>query len=79
MDILTQLQDIFRDIFDDDALTVNERTSAQDIEDWDSLAQLQIMIAAEKVFQVKFTPEEIQGIQSVQGMIDAVESKRANK
>ena len=49
-----RLQEIFRDIFDDEELVITEDMSANDIEDWDSLAQINLIIAIEKEFKVKF-------------------------
>ena len=48
-----RLQEIFRDIFDDEELIIREDMSANDIEDWDSLAQINLIIAIEKEFKVK--------------------------
>ena len=57
-DYINKLQDIFRDIFDDYNLVINESTSSDDIEDWDSLTQISLTTAIEKEFEVKFTIQE---------------------
>lgn len=65
MGILEQLQEIFRDIFDDESIALKPETSAKDIEDWDSLAQIQLIVAAERKWGVKFTTEEISKLKNV--------------
>ena len=75
MDIMEELQKIFRDIFDDEELVLTEKTSADDIEDWDSLAQIRLVVAIEKHFNVKFAMEEVEVLQDVGGMADLVRSK----
>lgn len=75
MNIMEELQEIFRDVFDDEELVLTEKTSADDIEDWDSLAQIRLVVAIEKHFNVKFAMEEVEALQDVGGMADLVRSK----
>ena len=75
--ILAELQPIFQDIFDDEELAVTEETSASDIEDWDSLVQIRIVMAVEKHFSVKFTFDELQVLKNVGDMIDLIQEKVA--
>ncbi len=70
--IKNDLTDIFRDIFDDDTLEINDHTSAKDIEDWDSLAQMSLVIAIEKHFKVHFQVDEIQALKNVGEMINLI-------
>ena len=51
-EILSAVQDIFRDNFDDDSLEINRSTCADDIEDWDSLEQINLLTAIEKKFNI---------------------------
>ena len=53
MEILNSLEEIFKDIFDDEELKLERETSADDIDDWDSLAQINLIVAIEKEFNVK--------------------------
>ena len=52
-DILQRIQDVFRDIFNDDSLNINKETNANDIEDWDSLHHIRLVLSVEKEFKVK--------------------------
>ena len=73
MDTLSQLQDIFRDVFDDDDLVLTRKMTAADIEDWDSLAQINILVACDAMFGVKFHLAEISKLESVGDIIDLIE------
>jgi len=56
---LNQLQDIFRDVFDDDELEISRETTAADVDGWDSLMHINLIIAIEKAFGLKFATAEI--------------------
>ena len=75
MDILLDLQEIFRDVFDDEDLALTRETSAADIEDWDSLMQIRLIVAIEKHFSVKFALGEVQKLNNVGEMVDLIETK----
>ena len=62
---LQKLQEIFRDIIDDESLELTELYSTQDNDDWDSVAMVQILLAVEAEFGVKFTTDEVANIKSV--------------
>ncbi|MEG1304187.1 MAG: acyl carrier protein [Oscillospiraceae bacterium] len=66
---------VFCDIFDDDTLVIDDTTTAADIEDWDSLEQINILVALEKVFSVKFSVGEVEGLKNVGEMIDLISAK----
>ena len=74
-DYINKLQDIFRDIFDDYNLVVNESTSSDDIEDWDSLTQISLTTAIEKEFEVKFTIQEFMELKNVGELVVLLTSK----
>tara|TARA_B100001248_G_C27219431_1_gene379574 strand:- start:322 stop:576 length:255 start_codon:yes stop_codon:yes gene_type:complete len=67
--ILSDLQEIFRDCFDDDNLVLKPSTSAIDIEDWDSLMQITLLITIEKHFKLRFDPNEIQKLNNIGEMV----------
>ena len=74
MNTLEKIQPLFRDIFDDDNITVTEQTIAADVEDWDSFAQMQIVIAIEEMFGIKFSTDEVTGFKNVGDVVKAIES-----
>ena len=79
MDIKTvyaKLNEVFRDVFDDDSITVGPKTTAKDIEDWDSLEHITLMTDVQKKFKVKFTMGEISSMKNVGEMADII-AKRA--
>ena len=75
MDTLAKVQVIFRDIFDNSSLVLSRDTSALDIEDWDSLAQINIVSACEKQFGIKFEIPEIIGLGNVGDLVDTIDAK----
>ena len=57
-EVYENLNEVFQYVFDDDSIEVNDETTANDIEDWDSFEHINLVIAVEKRFQVKFTVGE---------------------
>ena len=76
-EIFAKVQAIFRDVFDDENLALTRETNAEDIEDWDSLMQIRLVVAMEKEFQIKFDIMEVQLLQNVGEMMDLIEKKLA--
>jgi len=70
--IYEKLNEVFRDVFDDDSITVNAETTADDIEDWDSLEHINLVSAVEKAFGVKFTMAQVVGMKNVGEMVDVI-------
>ena len=70
--IFDAVQNIFRDNFDDDALVVTRATTAEDIEDWDSLEQINLLTAIEKKFNIKFKLADVRGLKDVGDLLDLV-------
>jgi len=64
-EIMTALTEIFRTVFDDAALAITPKTTPEDIEEWDSLEQINLLTAAQERFGVKFTLEDVRHIGSV--------------
>ncbi|MBQ7498751.1 MAG: acyl carrier protein [Selenomonas sp.] len=73
---LLEMREIIRDVFDDDSLDITESTCAKDIEDWDSIAQMDIVLAVERHFCVRFRPEEIASFKNVGDMLKLVQARR---
>ena len=60
--LLTELQQVFRRVFDDDDLEITDQTAAADIDGWDSMAFVNLIIAIEKQFKVRFSATEISSL-----------------
>lgn len=75
-EIFRKLNEIFEDVLDlDETPDLKNETTANDIEEWDSLAQVQLIVAIEKAFGIKFTAKEIMTWKNVGDMINSIESK----
>ena len=74
MTTLEKIQPVFREIFDDEELTVTEETVAADVEDWDSFAQMQIVMAIEEMFDIKFSTDEVTNFKNVGDVVQAIEN-----
>lgn len=72
---LSKVQDIFRDVLDNDEIELSFDTTADDIEEWDSLSHIQLIVAVEKEFKVKFTSKEIMSWGNVGEMLDSILNK----
>tara|TARA_B100000767_G_scaffold275233_1_gene311160 strand:- start:1367 stop:1621 length:255 start_codon:yes stop_codon:yes gene_type:complete len=68
--MLEKVESIFRDIFDEDELTVVDSTNSDDIEDWDSLNHINLVTSIERAFEIKFTLEELTNLADVGAMVD---------
>jgi acyl carrier protein len=73
--ILSEIQAIFRNILDEEDITLTEETSANDVDGWDSLTHIQLIVAIEKYFKIKFTSKEILSWKNVSEMIDSIARK----
>lgn len=73
MTTLEKIQPILRDIFDDESLMVTEETVAADVEDWDSFAQMQIVMSIEEMFDIKFSTDEVTEFKNVGDVVKAIE------
>lgn len=68
-EILPRLNEVFRDVFGDSSLSVNENTTSADIEDWDSLEHINLIAAVENEFGLRFKMREVSGIKNVGEML----------
>ena len=74
-EVLSNVQDIFRDIFDEDDMVIEDKTNPDDVEDWDSLNHIGIISAAEKEFRIKFALGELSNLKDVGSMVDLIIEK----
>ena len=74
-EIYEKLNGIFVDVLDLDEVELTDETSANDIEEWDSLSHIQLIVAIEKEFKIKFTSKEIMSWKNVGEMVDCILKK----
>lgn len=74
-EILQRVGEIMSDAFDLDDLKVTRETSAADIEEWDSLSHVRLIVAIERAFKIKFSNAEIERLGNVGDLVDAIASK----
>lgn len=70
--ILQEVTEIFRTVFDDESLVITRETTSDDIEDWDSLEQINLLVAMEKKFSVKFKLEDVHNLADVGEIVDLI-------
>ncbi len=74
-EIMEKVQRIFREVFDDDTLVIEDSTNSSDIEDWDSLEHITLVVSMEKEFGLKFDLKEVNELANVGEMVDLIASK----
>lgn len=75
-EVFEKVQDIFREVFDDDSLTITDSTNSDDIEDWDSLEHIALVVSMEKEFSLKFDIKQVNKLENVGQMIDLIVSMK---
>ncbi len=78
-EVMERINRIFRDNFDDETLVIVDETNAEDIEDWDSLEHINLVMAMEKDFGLKFNLKEVGELQNVGEMADLILRKLENR
>ncbi len=71
-EVFKRLNQIFQDVFDDESITVQDATTADDIEDWDSLEHINLVVAIEKEFDIKFNMGDVSKMKNVGEMADLI-------
>ena len=74
-EMLLKITNVFIEVLDEEDIRLTEQTSANDIEEWDSLTHIQLVVGIEKAFNVRFTSSEIQQWKNVGEMMDCLENK----
>ena len=77
-EIYERLNEVFRDVFDDDEIVVKAQTTSNDIEDWDSLEHINLIVAVEQEFGIKFNMNEVTTMKNVGEMVEIIK-ERENK
>ena len=76
-DIYSQLTTIFHDLFDDDTIVLTPQLTASDIPDWDSFNHINLIVAVESKFKIKFQTAELESMHTVGHLVDLIQSKLA--
>lgn len=72
-EIYDQLNEVFRDVFDDDSIRVSASTTAEDIDDWDSLEHIRLIAAVERNFGIRFKMGEVASMKNVGEMVSIIQ------
>lgn len=75
-EVYEELNGVFQDVFDDESIVVNDETTANDIEDWDSLEHINLIVSVEKKFGIKFNIGEVHSMQKVGDMVTLILAKK---
>ena len=73
--IYTRLSKIFEDVFDEDSIKLTPQLSAKDVDGWDSLTHIRLILTVERAFQVKFSTSEIGKLENVGGLVALIETR----
>ena len=73
--IYLRLGEIFQDVFDEDSIQVTPQLSAKDVDGWDSLTHIRLILTIEKAFKVKFSTTEIGKLQNVGDLVGLIKAK----
>jgi acyl carrier protein len=76
-DIYERLNTVFHSVFFDDSIVVTADTSAPDVEGWDSVAHVNLMVAVESEFGIEFTTQELESLETVGDMARMIRAKTA--
>jgi len=74
-EVLKNINTIFIEVLDEENIKLTENTSAADVDGWDSLTHIQLVVSVEKFFKIRFTSKEIQSWKNVGEMMDCIKSK----
>jgi len=74
-EILPRLTEVFRDVFDDEDIVISAATTADDIEDWDSIEHITLIGAVEEEFGMRFKMGEVSGMHNVGEMIEIISQR----
>jgi acyl carrier protein len=73
--IYARLAEIFQDVFDEDSMTVTPELSAKDVDGWDSLTHIRLMLTVEKAFKIKFSVPAIGKLENVGDLVMLIKAR----
>lgn len=71
-EVYNELNSIFQDVFDDESIVLSDETTSADIEDWDSLENINLIVSIQARFKIKFDMEEVAAMKNVGEMVDRI-------
>ncbi len=74
-EVFEKMNEVFRDVFDDETITVTDETTAKDIDGWDSLEHINLIVAMEQAFSMKFNMGQVVSMKNVGEMADIILSQ----
>lgn len=74
-DIINKLNEIFEDVIDEGPVFLTEASTSDNVDGWDSLAHIQLIVAIEKTYNIRFTSDELSTWKNVGEMIDCILTK----
>jgi acyl carrier protein len=77
-EIYSRLTGIFHDVFDDDDIELTSGMTAEDVDEWDSLSHIRLIVAAEKAFGVSFSSSEVANLENVGQFVDLITARSAD-
>jgi acyl carrier protein len=78
-EVYTELTEVFREVFDDDAIVISPQTTARDIEGWDSQAHVTLIVATEMRFGVRFRTAEFESLKNVGDFVRLIQTKQTSR
>jgi acyl carrier protein len=73
--IYARLAEIFEDVFDDDSIVLTAELSAKDVDGWDSLTHIRLLLTVERAFKIKFSTAEIGKLENVGDLVSLIEAR----
>lgn len=73
--IYARMGDVFQDVFDDDSIQVSPELSAKDVDGWDSLTHIRLILTVQKAFNVKFSTSEIGKLENVGDLVELIKAR----
>lgn len=74
-ELIRESEIVFRDVLDNETITLTDETTADDIEEWDSLSHIQLIVAIEKRFKIRFQTSEITSYKNVGELCQGIQKK----
>ncbi len=74
-EIYSRLLDVFKDVFDEDSIKLTPEISAKDVDGWDSLAHIRLILTVQKEFKIKFSTSEIGKLENVGNLVALIKTR----